>query len=241
MTEIAERLVSEEKGKLEQTIISLHHNSLPRLDEAGLIEYDRGENLVTGRNYSATGAEWMDIDKLNKLLSGFKTGQRTDENTVGRLDGREEVYDYGRELADRAEDELFLIYTSTELLDEECLPYAERAIERGVEFHAGAKSKETRGFFRDCLPEATIWDPQMDWMYEQSSYPKVSRLIIADRENVVVGLWDEDADGRKTEVGMIGEGKTNPLVVLVRELLGPRLDHLDYQSNDFLGNLPFET
>ncbi len=80
----------------------------------------------------------------------------------------------------------------------------------------------------------------MDWMYEQSRYPKVSRLIVADRSKVVVGLWEEDVDGMKTEIAMVGEGATNPLVVLVRELLGPQLDHLDYQSDEFLGSLPFE-
>ncbi len=125
--------------------------------------------------------------------------------------------------------------------DEECLPHAERAIERGAELYAGTKSREAREFFRDRLPEATIWEPQMDWMHEHSSYPKVSRLIVADRAKVVVGLWDEDADGVKTETAIVGEGTTNPLVVLVRELLGPRLDHLDYQSDEFLGSLPFES
>ncbi|MHC3438389.1 DUF7344 domain-containing protein [Natrialbaceae archaeon A-gly3] len=241
VTEIANQLISENGKELDQMVISLHHNYLPRLVEAGLITYDRDENVVTERNDVASDAEWMDTDVLNELISRFQTGHGTDERTVGRLEGREDVYDYCRELADRAEDELFLIYASDELLDEECLPYAKRAIERGVEFHAGTKSREAREFFRECLPEATIWDPQMDWMYQQASYPKVSRLIVADREKVVVGLWNEDADGTKTEIAMVGEGKTNPLVVLVRELLGPRLDHLDYQSDEFLKGLPFET
>ncbi len=240
VTEIAEQLASEDDGDIDQSVISLHHNYLPRLDEAGLITYDRDENIVTGENYTTSDAEWMDIDVLNELLSRFTPSHRTDEGTVGRLEGREDVYDYCRELADRAEDELFLIYASDELLDEECLPHAERAIERGVDLHAGTKSREAREFFRDRLPEAMMWDPQMDWMYEHSSYPKVSRLIVADRSKVVVGLWDEDANGAKTEIAMVGEGTTNPLVVLVRELLGPRLDHLDYQSDEFLGSLPFE-
>lgn len=77
-------------------------------------------------------------------------------------------------------------------------------------------------------------------MNDRTRYPKVSRLIFADRETVVVGLWTESDDGTKTEVAMIGEGASNPLVVLARELLGSRLDHLEYQSDDFLGDLPFE-
>lgn len=241
VTEIAQRLASENRKGIDQMVISLHHNYLPRLAEAGLIEYDHDENVVTEGNNSTDDASWMDTDVLNELVSQFRTGHGTDEHTVGRLEGREEVYDYCRELADRADDELFLIYASDKLLDKECLPYAERAIKRGVEFHAGTKSREAREFFRECLPEATIWDPQMDWMCEQASYPKVSRLIVADREKVVVGLWHEDRDGTKTEIAMVGEGTTNPLVVLVRELLGSRLDHLDYQSDEFLGSLPFET
>ncbi|MDS0477040.1 ArsR family transcriptional regulator [Natrinema sp. 1APR25-10V2] len=241
VTELADRLGSADEAELERTVISLHHKYLPRLDEAGLVEYDRENNVVTKGDSSAVTADWMDIDVCDVLLSEVRTGRRPDESTVGRLEGREAVYDYSRELADRAEDELFLIYASDELLSEECLPSAERAIDRGVEFYAGTENQEAREFFRECLPDATVWDPQLDWMYEQASYPKLSRLIVADRENVVVGLWDEDADETKTEIAMIGEGKTNPLVVLVRELLGPRLDHLDYQSDEFLDDLPFES
>lgn len=241
VTELAERLVSADEKELDRTLISLHHEYLPRLDEVGLIAYDQDENVVTTGHRSTSDADWMDVEALDELLSQFGTGQRPNERTVGRLEGCEAVYDYSRELAGRADDELFLIYASDELLDEACLPYAENAIERGVELHAGAKNHAAREFFRERLPEATIWEPQMDWMYERANYPKVSRLIVADRETVVVGLWDEDATGAKTEVAMVGEGRTNPLVVLTRELLGPRLDHLDYQSDEFLGDLPFET
>ncbi|ADB60842.1 hypothetical protein Htur_1957 [Haloterrigena turkmenica DSM 5511] len=241
VTEIAGQLSSADETELDQTIISLHHNYLPRLDEAGLVAYDHDENIVTTGHRSTDDADWMDVEALDELLSQFGTGRRPDEGTVGRLEGREAVYDYCRDLADRADDELFLIYASDELLDEECLPYAENAIDRGVDLYAGTKNRDAREFFRERLPEATIWEPQMDWMYEQANYPKVSRLIVADRETVVVGLWEEDATGAQTEVAMIGEGRTNPLVVLTRELLGARLDHLDYQSDEFLEGLPFET
>ncbi|ADB61198.1 hypothetical protein Htur_2318 [Haloterrigena turkmenica DSM 5511] len=241
VTELAERLASETDEDNEQLVVSLYHNHLPRLDEAGLVAYDPDENFVTSANHSAGDAEWMDVALLDELFSRLRTGHRPNESTVGRLEGREDVYDHCRRLADTAENELFLIYTSDELLDEACLPHAERAIERGVAFHAGTKSRAAREFFRDRLPEATIWEPQMDWMYEQARYPKVSRLIVADREHVVVGLWDENPDGTKTETAMIGDGPTNPLVVLIRELLGPRLDHLDYQSDEFFSDLPFET
>ncbi|MDF9747858.1 DUF7344 domain-containing protein [Natrinema salsiterrestre] len=249
VTELAERLVSGDtilrssnyESELEQTVISLHHDHLPRLDEAGLIEYDTDNNVVSYGNYSSVDAEWMDLEILDELLSRFRTERRVDESAVGLLEGRDDVYEHCRELADGAENELFLIYASDDLLDEDCLPHAKSAIERDVELYAGTKSRDAREFFREYLPDATIWDPQMDWMYDQSSCPRISRLIVVDRKKVVIGLWDEDDDGTRTEIALVGQGDTNPLVVLVRELLGPRLDHLDYQSDDFLGNLPFNT
>ncbi|WP_227379167.1 DUF7344 domain-containing protein [Haladaptatus halobius] len=251
VTEIAEQLVSQDaialrpsdyENKLEQTVISLHHKHLPQLDEAGLITYDRNTNIATISGDMANDVEWGEIEVIDELLSQSRTGRRTSESAIGVLEGKEKAYEYGRKLADKAENELFLIYTSVDLLDEECLPNAKNAIERGVEFYAGAKSQDTRQFFQEYLPEATVWEPQLDWLNKQSSYPTISRLIFADREKVIVGLWIEShADGTQTEIAMIGEGSDNPLVVLVRELLGSRLDHLDYQSEDFLEGLPFET
>lgn len=245
---IAERIVSQDgpsgsseyEDELEGTIISLHHNHLPRLESAGLVEYDPETNVVSSGNASSIDAEWMDFGILDELLSRFRIGAGADESAVGLLEGRESVYEYCRNAADTAEHELFLIYSSDELLNEDCLPQAKEAVERGVEFYAGAKSRDAREFFRESLPEATIWDPQVDWMYDQSNCPTISRLVVVDRETVAVGLWKRAGEGEKTEVAMIGEGETNPLVVLVRELLGSRLDHLDYQSDDFMGNLPFD-
>lgn len=248
VTEVADRLVSQGvapasstgEDDVTRTVLSLHHATLPRLDEAGLVDYDSEQSVVTSAHVPSRDAEWKNIGAIDELFARFGSGERTDGNAIGVLEGSEAVYEYGRELADTAENELFLIYASDDLLDEACLPHARNALERGVELYAGAKSRDARTFFRDALPEATIWEPQVDWTNDGGRYPKVSRLIFADRETVVVGLWEESDDGTKTEVAMIGEGEANPLVVLTRELLGSRLDHLDYQSDDFLGDLPFE-
>ncbi|MHB9287005.1 ArsR family transcriptional regulator [Halobacteriales archaeon Cl-PHB] len=247
VSELAEALVSRDVHDFEaadratavqRLKTSLHHEYLPRLDEAGLLTYDSAEN-VASRSPSTEVDNWGGIEELTELLSAHRPGSGDDG--IGILTGSDAVYDYGRQLADEADEELFLIYTSDELLDEACLPYAKRAIERGVDFHAGTRTESTRQFFNETLPEATVWEPQVDWMKPRGQYPRISRLIFADREKVVVGLWDETAGDNRREIAMVGEGASNPLVVLVRELLGPRLDHLDYQSEDFLGRLPFES
>lgn len=248
VTGLAEQMLSREINvvstsdydqKLDQLILTLHHDKLPRLDEAGLLEYDHKTNTVAYGSYTAVDPEWKNLEIFDELLSRLQTKRETETNGIGLLEGRESVYEHCRRLADESDDELFLIYASDELLDEECLPHAEKAIERGVDLHAGTKSQSAREFFQKFLPEVRVWEPQMDWMYEASSYPKISRLAFSDREKVAIGLWVKDENEARKEIAMVGEGESNPIVVLVRELLGSRLDHLDYQSDDLLESLPF--
>lgn len=250
LTELVDGLLANEdverranRGDRHRTelLISLHHNQLPKLDAAGVLSYDHEARTVTPAGQYPAATQWRDLDAIDELLSRFDVNGRPDSNSIGVLEGSEQIYQYSRDLAARADDELFLIYTSEELLHEDCLPHARNALDRGVSLYAGAKSVDARRFFRECLPEATVWEPQFDWMYDGSTAPTISRLIFADRETAVVGLWDNGGvDGERREIAMVGDGATNPLVVLLRELLGPRLDHLDYQSDDFLSSLPFE-
>ena len=230
---IAVRSIAYEQA-LERTRIALHHDHLPRLEAAGLIEYDRVDAVACYSGAATAVAEWLSVEELDGLYPWSEDGVGGTTDAVGILEGSEAVYEYGRELADTADTELFLIYASKELLDEACLPHAEDAIDRGVSFYAGVKSEGARQFFQRSVPEARVWEPQLDWLNERGRDPQVSRLILADRERVVIGIWDEREDGTRREVAIVGEGATHPVVVIVRELLGTRLDHLDFQSDDFL-------
>lgn len=246
--ELAERLVTRDAavfessrhgGELERVLVSLHHNRLPKLADAGLVEYDYDENVVSDVDYSTVDPEWLEFEMLDEILARFRPERRVDEDVVGVVEGRENVYEYTRQLTDEAEDELFLIFLSDDLLDEDCLPHARNAIDRGVDLRVGTRNPDVREFFRTNLPGVTIWEPQLDWTNDPSRYPRLNRLVLADRKKVAFGFLDEpDSDGESVETAMVGEGERNPLVVLVRELLGPRLDHLDYQSADFADRLP---
>lgn len=241
LQELAERVDSSLEDDSERTVdqlrVSFHHTYLPQLEEVGLLEYRPSENTVrkTPRLEPTSGP----AELLAELHSQFQSVSTSADHDVTVTESSETLYEYGREIADAADEELFLIYTSAELLDEDCLPHAKDALERDVDFYAGGKNPDVRQFFKQTLPNATIWEPQMDWLNKQATSPTISRLIVADRRTVVIGLWDEGNDGSRTEIGLVGEGENNPLVVLVRELLGPRLDHLDYQSEHFLEDLPF--
>lgn len=250
VTQLADALLQQEntlvsspeyEEGLEQTRISLHHHRLPKLDDAGLVEYDPKANVISDPAPLEMSAEWQDMDTIDDLLGRFSSGQRTHEHPVGIIKGRERVVEYGRWLFDTAIDEVFCIYITPDLIGEQCLTHVKDACNREVDVMLGSQNPEVRSLAREWLPDVTVWEPQQDWRNDPMAYPKVGRLVLADREKITLAILDEPgSDGVSPETALIGEGETNPLVVLVRELLGSRLDHLDYQTKDFRTKLPFE-
>ena len=247
VTDLAERLVerevtvvstSEYEERVDRTRISLHHSTLPRLEEAGLIEYELETNTVVSRETASAGTEWTDFQKVFERIEGVRSGDQPAEAEIGVVTGRESVVEHGQQLFDEAERELFLMFVSDDLLEEECVRRARNALDRDVQLYLGSRDSGARELARNRLQGATIWEPQLDWM-NTPSFPRVGRLVLADRRTVMLAILDEpDASGADPEeTALVGSGRDNPLVVLVRELLGPRLDHLDYQSDGFRSQL----
>ena len=68
---------------------------------------------------------------------------------------------------------------------------------------------------------------------------KLGRLLLADRETVVIGtLGERTADGGYRETAITGEDEDDSLVVLLQHLLGSRPDRLDAQREDFRSQIP---
>lgn len=246
--DLAERLVSRDvtvvrsatyEDQLERVLISLHHDRLPRLTEADLIAYDTEKNIATYRESPTLIEEWQDGTILDALEGHLRTNHEADEEQIGTITGRESVIRYGRQLADESEEELFCMYVSPDLLEEKCIWHGKNALDRGVHMYMGTQNQTVRDLTRKHLPEATIWEPQLD-LLNTSTHPRIGRLVLVDRRKVMLAVLEEPkADGiHSEETALVGEGEDHPLVVLVRELLGSRLDHLDYQSNEFRSGLP---
>ena len=156
---------------------------------------------------------------------------RTSEEAVGILENRAAIAEYGIDLADAAETELFAMYLDMELLEGACLAAGRRAVDRGVSVTLGSADPAVREVVRNELPEAVIWEPQRDWQHA-GTYPRIGRLALADRRSVMLSILEspptpETAPGERA---LVGAGPANPLVVLVRDLLGARIDDLDSQA-----------
>lgn len=247
VTELAERLLerdvdlvstAEFERRLEQTCVALHHQQLPKLADANLVEYDPDANVARYSGPSTPDIDWADEATISAVADTMG-GDEGEDTPVGRIRGRESVLRYGRRLADSAESELFCLYVSTDLLEDECVRRSRNAIDRGVTMYLGSRNPDVRDLARERLPEATVWEPQYDWLNETAT-SRVGRLVLADRRHVMLAVIDEPGTSHESpdETAIVGEGESHPLVVLVRDLLGPRLDHLDFQSSDFRSQLP---
>lgn len=247
--EVAERLVdhnvdivseAEYEQHFEETLISLHHHRLPKLADAGLLKYDHEATIVRSRDTTGPAdAKWHEVTSIADVARYLGTDYRASEGDIGVLEGRQSVIEYGRQLADEAREELFCMYVSTDLLEKECVRRAQKAVNRGVTMYMGSQNPEVRELTRQHLPEATIWEPQLDWL-NTPTYPRVGRLVLIDRRKVMLAILEESSSDSTNpgETAVVAEGEDHPIVVLVRELLGARIDHLDFQSDEFTSELP---
>lgn len=216
--------------------VSLHHVHLPKLRGAGLVAYD-GEGVVSYEGHPALDDEWLDSRADEAPRAILPTASQADD--VWTIRGRDNVIARGQSLFEQADEELFLMFTTDGLLEDGCVRRLRDAVDRGVDVYVGSQTPEVRDLVRERVPGAVIWEPQMDWLNLPPRYERVGRLVFADREAIMLATLGERTEaGVHRETAITGAGGNNAVVVLLRELLGSRLDHLDAQGEDFLSELP---
>lgn len=226
-TGTAEREVT--VAETEQRLVSLRHNHLPRLREAGLIEYEDDEQTVAYEGHPELRVQWMH----SQLGDDFRKSLTDDpkEGDMWAIEGRENVVSYGQSLCDEADEELFMLFTTTGLLESGCFTRIADATERGVDVYLGTHDPIVREFVREHAPEVTLWEPQVDWLNFPVDEGKVGRLVFADREAIMLGtLGEKDGDGVHAERAVVGDGADNAFVVLMRQMLSSHLAQFEEQS-----------
>jgi DNA-binding transcriptional ArsR family regulator len=238
-TQVTGKLRGDRKPEIsvEAILQNLHHVHLPKLEVAGLVTYDVDAEMATYEGHPDLDEEWLVAgtdDTPRAILSmAHKSGD------IWTLEGRDNVTERGRALCESAQEELFMMFTLEGTVETACVRRIQDALDRGVDVYLGTQNKQLRDLIREHAPEVVIWEPQLDWLNLPPSREKVGRLIMADREELLIGtIGEAGPDGIPNETAITGAGEDNPLVMLLREMLGSRLDHLDAQSEDFLSELP---
>jgi len=152
----------------------------------------------------------------------------SEEETSGvwRIEGHQKVTERGEYISARAETELFGLFTEEAIFQDNCFRQTRNAISRGVKVVLSSPDENLREILRNRFPEATIWVPSLDWQTLEAQGSQVSRLVMADRDIVMLASISRDEDECE-ETAIWGEGPESELVVLCRELVGSQLNELD--------------
>ncbi len=223
---------------VEGLLASLRHRHLPRLAAPGLVEYDAEEGLVEYVGHPALRAPWLH-SVLEPDFRASLTGE-SEPGAVGAIEGRERVVSFAQALCDRADDELFCLFADTGMLEAGWFSRIRDASRRGVDVYLGTRDPDVRELVREQAPAVDLWAPDADWLSRPVDGRTVGRLLLADREAVVVGTrGPADGDDAPAEKAIVGEGTDNALVVMIGQMVTPHLDGLDEQADVVESHLPF--
>jgi len=215
----------------------LRHVELPGLTEAGLVEYNPEEETVAYRGHPQLRVPWMH-SVLQPDFRGNLTGEPKPTG-IGEIQGRERVISYGQSLCEQADDELFCMFTDTKLLETGCLARIRDASRRGVDVYLGTRDPVVKEYVLENALEVILWEPRTDWLNLPAAGDRVGRLLLADREAIMLGtLLEEKTAGLHEEQAIVDEGKHNTLVTMICQLLGPHLEEIDEGTEDIEARLP---
>jgi hypothetical protein len=244
---LAREVVAKEQGIAEQDVspeeitellILFRHKHLPTLQKAGLIEYDADNQTVAYEGHPLLRVPWMHSHLGSDFRATLTTSSKNED--VWTLKGRENIVSYGQSLCEEADEELFMMFTTTGLLESGCFTRVKQAVDQGMDVYLGTCDSVVREFVLENAPEVTLWEPQENWLNLPVEDEKVGRLVFADREAILIGtLGKKNDEGVSEEQAIAGEGAENALVVLMRQMLASQLDQFDKHRDDLESNLPF--
>jgi sugar-specific transcriptional regulator TrmB len=209
-----------------------------RLQERGLVEIQDGsprEFRALATDHALDKLQRSHEERLDSIESALRSiatpQERVADDGVWRITEQENVIERGQFVAARAEDELLGFFTEKALFRENCFRQAQRALDRDVDVILGSSDEGLRNDLRDQFPEATVWSPSLDWKTLGSDGAQVSRLVMADRRIVMLASIRETRAGVE-ETAIWGEGTGSELVLLCREMIGAKIDHLDRTNSE---------
>lgn len=223
---------------VDRIIVRLTHAHLPLLEDAGLVDYDTESDLVAYGGHPDLRVRWLE-PSFEEVVVGAETGTAGSGATdVRTLDGTETIVSHGQSLCETADEELFLMFSTTGLLEEGCFARIAAALDRGVDVYLGSRDPMVRETVRERVPGVVLWEPRLDWLNLPAEEETIGRLVFADRESIMLAtLGEKRSAGDYDETAIVGEGSDNGLVALMRQLLSARIDHLDAQDEDALTRL----
>lgn len=170
-------------------------------------------------------------ESLRQTLHGLEPASAEVETDVTHevwaLSGNAAITSRTQQLIDEAGWEIVCVIGSVSVFTEDIIQPLRDARSRGLNVIIGTISEDLRDRVQDELPETEVFVSELAWL-SHAGLPdddtEISRLLLVDRESILVSTFQESADGDQShEQAVLGQGFDNGLVAIVRRILATGL------------------
>lgn len=176
-------------------------------------------------------------DRIETLETRLENVDRQDVDSdsdrvqeVWSLSGNEAIESRTIDLLAEAESEIALLVVDEGILSEKLYEGLHGAVERDLSIILGGETETIMDRLGTELPTVRVFETALDWLHTPSTDGDVavSRILLVDRETLLIGTFYPDGDGsRADEQAIFARGLENGIVVLLRRLVSTGLAAVD--------------
>lgn len=174
------------------------------------------------------------VDRTKTLRGTLNALEPTDDAEtadvtyeVWALTGDRGITSRTHQLIEGTTQELILIVGHESVFTDELRHLLEAATQREVNVLVGTVDEELKTTIESSLSEVEVFVSGLDWLTRSplpSDDTEISRLLLADREAILVSSFTKSAEGaREHEHAVFGRGFDNGFVAVLRRLLATGL------------------
>ncbi|AQL42514.1 hypothetical protein BV210_07225 [Halorientalis sp. IM1011] len=207
----------------------LHHVHLPKLDAAGVVDYD-----PTTRTVRYRGDDFGDHGRDGAATRGGDGDRRQGggDGSVWTVSGRADARERQRALFDHADESLVYLAATPEMVTDDCLDHLQAAVDRGVAVTLAATTEWGTERIETAVPDLSVRSVDGERLAPlPGDHGRFGRLVLADQRAALVG--SRGGDERAVTV----EGADHDLVAAIAELV-EATDGVDFPAADSSPPLP---
>ena len=164
---------------------------------------------------------------LNRLDSADDTERTDSTNEVWALSGTQAITSRTAQLIEEATDEVFVFVGHEAVVTDRLARQLQSAHDRGVEVSISTVDESVEARVQRAVACGHVFVSSLDWVDDppmSDGDTQISRLILADREAIVVSSITGSAPHERAhERGVVGRGFDNGVVAIVRRLVASGL------------------
>ncbi|MGQ3413333.1 TrmB family transcriptional regulator [Natrinema sp. LN54] len=174
-------------------------------------------------------------DHLETATTNLRELERrtTDDDGVWKVADHQDLCNRTVAAVEDATSEIYLLVADADLLEPALLERLAAAHDRGVAVFVEVPSTSARGTVREAVPTARVSVTDFEFDSQGPADRSLGRLLLVDRETVVLSALTEGIVPRETaETGIWASERGHGLIVWFRYVLEERLATVEFETGD---------